>query len=81
MLLHGFPGHPVRSGATRYRLLWTPASSNVRSPGRLLLFQFEGIAETWLSKDDWANLRNWGQHPDVDAVDRRTGGLGHSRRR
>jgi pimeloyl-ACP methyl ester carboxylesterase len=34
----------------------------------MLLFQFEGIAETWLSKDNWANLRSWGQHPDVDAV-------------
>jgi len=34
----------------------------------MLLFQFEGIAEKWLSNDDWANLRNWGKHPDVDAV-------------
>jgi pimeloyl-ACP methyl ester carboxylesterase len=34
----------------------------------MLLFQFVGIAEQWLSKDDWANLRNWGRHPDVDAV-------------
>jgi pimeloyl-ACP methyl ester carboxylesterase len=34
----------------------------------MLLFQFEGIAEKWLSNNDWANLRSWGQHPDVDAV-------------
>src|ERR1700722_5341074 len=34
----------------------------------MLLFQFEGIAETWLSKDNWANLRNWGKHPDADGV-------------
>lgn len=34
----------------------------------MLLFQFEGIAEQWLSNDDWANLRAWGAHPDTDAV-------------
>ena len=34
----------------------------------MLLFQFEGIAEHWLSDDDWANFRNWGHHPDADAV-------------
>jgi pimeloyl-ACP methyl ester carboxylesterase len=34
----------------------------------MLLFQFEGIAEKWLSNNDWANLRDWGQHPDVDGV-------------
>jgi pimeloyl-ACP methyl ester carboxylesterase len=34
----------------------------------MLLFQFEGIAEQWLSNDDWANLRAWGGHPDVDGV-------------
>jgi pimeloyl-ACP methyl ester carboxylesterase len=34
----------------------------------MLLFLFAGIAEHWLSDDDWANFRNWGQHPDADAV-------------
>ncbi|HXW34994.1 MAG TPA: alpha/beta fold hydrolase [Acidimicrobiales bacterium] len=34
----------------------------------MLLFQFEGIAERWLSSDDWANLRLWSRHPDADAV-------------
>jgi pimeloyl-ACP methyl ester carboxylesterase len=34
----------------------------------MLLFQFEGIAEQWLSADGWANLREWGNHPDADAV-------------
>jgi pimeloyl-ACP methyl ester carboxylesterase len=34
----------------------------------MLLFQFEGIAEQWLSDDGWANFRDWGQHPDADAV-------------
>jgi pimeloyl-ACP methyl ester carboxylesterase len=34
----------------------------------MLLFQFEGIAEQWLSNDDWANLRAWGAHPDMDGV-------------
>jgi pimeloyl-ACP methyl ester carboxylesterase len=34
----------------------------------MLLFQFEGIAEEWLSANDWANFRSWGRHPDADAV-------------
>jgi pimeloyl-ACP methyl ester carboxylesterase len=34
----------------------------------MLLFQFEGIAEQWLSADDFRNFREWSAHPDVDAV-------------
>jgi pimeloyl-ACP methyl ester carboxylesterase len=34
----------------------------------MLLFQFPGVAERWLSGDDWANFRNWGGHPDADGV-------------
>jgi len=34
----------------------------------MLLFQFEGIAEQWLSADNWANLRSWAGHPDTDGV-------------
>lgn len=34
----------------------------------MLLFQFPGIAERWLSQDDWANFRAWAGHPDADAV-------------
>ena len=34
----------------------------------MLLFQFEDIAERWLSDDSWANLRAWSQHPDIDGV-------------
>jgi pimeloyl-ACP methyl ester carboxylesterase len=34
----------------------------------MLLFQFEGIAERWLSDDGWANFRAWGRHPDTDGV-------------
>jgi pimeloyl-ACP methyl ester carboxylesterase len=34
----------------------------------MLLFQFPGIAERWLSEDDWANFRNWAGHPDTDNV-------------
>jgi pimeloyl-ACP methyl ester carboxylesterase len=34
-----------------------------------LLFQFEGIAEGWLSRDGWANLRTFlVDHPDLDRV-------------
>jgi pimeloyl-ACP methyl ester carboxylesterase len=34
----------------------------------MLLFQFPGIAERWLTEDNWANFRNWGRHPDADQV-------------
>jgi len=34
----------------------------------MLLFQFPGVAETWLSADNWANFRNWSGHPDADQV-------------
>jgi pimeloyl-ACP methyl ester carboxylesterase len=34
----------------------------------MLLFQFAGVAEEWLSADGWANFRAWGRHPDADAV-------------
>ena len=33
----------------------------------MLLFQFPGIAERWLTDDNWANFRRSG-HPDADQV-------------
>jgi pimeloyl-ACP methyl ester carboxylesterase len=34
----------------------------------MLLFQFPGIAERWLTEDNWANFRAWADHPDADRV-------------
>lgn len=34
----------------------------------MLLFQFSGIAERWLTDDNWANFRRWARHPDTDQV-------------
>ncbi len=34
----------------------------------MLLFQFPGIAERWLSENDWRNFKWWGHHPDSDGV-------------
>jgi pimeloyl-ACP methyl ester carboxylesterase len=34
----------------------------------MLLFQFEDIAETWLTADNWANFRSWGRHPHTDEI-------------
>ncbi len=34
----------------------------------MLLFQFEGVAEQWLSADGYANFREWAHHPDHDEV-------------
>ena len=35
----------------------------------MFLFQFEGVAEQWLSADGWANFRAWSHHPDADDGD------------
>ena len=34
----------------------------------MLLFQFEEVAEQWLSANDFANFRAWSAHPDVEQV-------------
>jgi pimeloyl-ACP methyl ester carboxylesterase len=35
----------------------------------MLLFQFEGVAEQWLSDDDWRNWRRFGEsHPDIEST-------------
>jgi pimeloyl-ACP methyl ester carboxylesterase len=34
----------------------------------MLLFQFEGIAEQWLTGEDWAHFRKWSRHPDCEQV-------------
>jgi pimeloyl-ACP methyl ester carboxylesterase len=34
----------------------------------MLLFQFPGVAERWLSDDDFRNFRAWTRHPEADAV-------------
>ena len=34
----------------------------------VLLFQFEGVAERWLSDNDWANFRRMARHPDMEGV-------------
>ena len=34
----------------------------------MLLFQFPAIAERWLSENDFANLRAWSRHPDIEEV-------------
>ena len=34
----------------------------------MLLFQLAGVAEQWLSDNNWANFRSWARHPDSEAV-------------
>ncbi|MET9276075.1 alpha/beta fold hydrolase [Kribbella sp. NPDC003557] len=34
----------------------------------MLLFQFPGVAEQWLSQDDFTNLRAWLRHPRIESV-------------
>lgn len=53
-------GHPLSFGAAGFE--------QREKSWYMLLFQFEGIAEEWLSANDWANFRDWAMHPDADAV-------------
>ena len=53
----GIPSSFASAGMTQREKSWY-----------MLLFQFAGVAENWLSSDDWAGIREWSQHPDVDAV-------------
>lgn len=53
-------GHPTAfrgGGFEQYQKSWY-----------MLLFQFPGVAEQWLSADGWANFRAWSRHPDAAAV-------------
>src|SRR5260370_16926362 len=34
----------------------------------MLFFRCAGVAEQWLSDNNWANFRSWARHPDTDAV-------------
>ena len=34
----------------------------------MLLFQFPGVAEQWLSTDGFRNLRQWSSHPQIETV-------------
>ena len=34
----------------------------------MLLIQFAGVAEQWLSADECGNIRAWSGHPDADEV-------------
>jgi pimeloyl-ACP methyl ester carboxylesterase len=53
-------GHPIAfrtAGWAQRAKLWY-----------MLLFQFPGVAEQWLSADGFRNLREWSRHPDIQAV-------------
>jgi pimeloyl-ACP methyl ester carboxylesterase len=53
-------GHPASfggAGLEQRQLSWY-----------MLLFQFEGVAEQWLSMNHWANFREWAGHPEHDRV-------------
>jgi pimeloyl-ACP methyl ester carboxylesterase len=53
-------GHPAafaRAGWTQREKSWY-----------MLLFQFPGVAECWLSRDDFGSFRDWSRHPEADTV-------------
>lgn len=53
-------GHPASFGAT--------GLDQREKSWYMLLFQFEGVGERWVSDDGWARFREWSQHPDADAT-------------
>ena len=53
-------GHPTSFGSA--------GLDQLEKSWYMLLFQHQGIAERWLSDDDWANFRSWSRHPDADDV-------------
>ncbi len=53
-------GHPLSFRAGGYE--------QMEKSWYMLLFQFPGVAEQWLSNNGWANFRDWAGHPDADAV-------------
>jgi pimeloyl-ACP methyl ester carboxylesterase len=53
-------GHPAAfrsAGFQQYARSWY-----------MLLFQFRGVAEKFLTASDWAGFRRWSGHPDIDGV-------------
>lgn len=53
-------GHPASfasAGLEQYARSWY-----------MLFFQFTGIAERWLSHNNWSNFKRWSGHPDAAAV-------------
>jgi len=53
-------GHPTAFGSAGF--------AQREKSWYMLLFQFAGVAERWLSQNDWENFRSWAGHPDVDGV-------------
>jgi len=58
-------GQPV--GDDQYAAALGTLEQNEKS-WYMLLFQFAGIAEQWLTDNNWANFRSWARHPDAEAV-------------
>ncbi|WP_433364777.1 alpha/beta fold hydrolase [Actinoplanes sp. CA-142083] len=53
-------GHPAAFGSAGLR--------QREKSWYMLLFQFAGVAERWLSDDGFRNLREWSAHPDIEPV-------------
>jgi pimeloyl-ACP methyl ester carboxylesterase len=53
----GHPGAFSRAGIAQREKSWY-----------MLLFQFAGVAEEWLTLDNWRNFRAWSHHPAADEV-------------
>ena len=63
------PGRPSRRAVGRAPAAF--ASAGIAAAREVVVHAavpVPDIAEQWLSADDWANFREWAQHPDIDAV-------------
>jgi pimeloyl-ACP methyl ester carboxylesterase len=60
--------HLVAMSVGHLATFWAGGFDQHQKSWYMLLFQFAGTAEEWLSADDWANLRAWSGHPDAQAT-------------
>ncbi len=61
-------GHMVALSVGHPRAFLEAGIPQLEKSWYMLLFQFPGVAEQWLSGDGWAGMRAWMDHPDIEAA-------------
>ena len=67
-VLRARPRRPSRRAVRRASDRFRAGIEQRQKSWYMLLFQFVGIAEEWISANDFRNFREWANHPDADAV-------------
>ena len=61
-------GHLVALSVGHPRAFLDAGIPQLEKSWYMLLFQFPGVAEQWLSADGWSGMRAWMDHPDMEGV-------------